>query len=255
MRRPLIVLAVLCLLPARASEPGQPLDCSDWVFLEPGLTCSTWATPDTAPIPALNRGSGLVVDNLGRMLFVRVTNDPEGGHRPDSVGGDSEIVARVHLFLGQKSLDEDDWPGSDQHDEVGVLVTVGLRRWPVQVAIDLLVSAGDADAVPGLVVLDQYTIELDLGVRKTWERGRAMVFVGGGPAFIGGGGEFLAVPGIVADNDDTGVGFWVNGGVFWRLGESFNLGFEGRISRAEVDVGSDVEAGGEHLGLVLGWSW
>ena len=92
--------------------------------------------------------------------------------------GPSHARARVHLFLGQKFLDEDDWPGSDQHDEVGVLVTAGLRRWPVQVAIDLLVSAGDADAIPGLVVLDQYTIELDLGVRKTWERGHAMVFVG-----------------------------------------------------------------------------
>ena len=41
MRKPLIVLAVLCLLPAWASEPGEPLDCSDWVFLEPGLSCST----------------------------------------------------------------------------------------------------------------------------------------------------------------------------------------------------------------------
>ena len=25
--------------PAFASEPGQPLDCSDWVFLEPGYSC------------------------------------------------------------------------------------------------------------------------------------------------------------------------------------------------------------------------
>ena len=24
---------------AIASEPGQPLDCSDWVFLEPGFSC------------------------------------------------------------------------------------------------------------------------------------------------------------------------------------------------------------------------
>jgi hypothetical protein len=27
---------------ALASEPGQPLDCSDWVFHESGLTCAVW---------------------------------------------------------------------------------------------------------------------------------------------------------------------------------------------------------------------
>ena len=37
MRPLLIVLAVLCFIPSWASDPGEPLDCSDWVFLEPGL--------------------------------------------------------------------------------------------------------------------------------------------------------------------------------------------------------------------------
>ena len=36
-----VVAAIVLATPARASEPGQPLDCSDWVFLEPGLTCTT----------------------------------------------------------------------------------------------------------------------------------------------------------------------------------------------------------------------
>ena len=39
----------LCLLvlaaPALASNPGEPLDCSDWVFLEPGLSCSYFVAP------------------------------------------------------------------------------------------------------------------------------------------------------------------------------------------------------------------
>ena len=35
-----VLLVVACVLPAWASEPGQPLDCSDMVFTEPGLTCT-----------------------------------------------------------------------------------------------------------------------------------------------------------------------------------------------------------------------
>ncbi len=43
MRESLIlyVLAVLCLLPAWASEPGEPLDCDDWTILEAGVNCVT----------------------------------------------------------------------------------------------------------------------------------------------------------------------------------------------------------------------
>jgi len=36
----LVVVLVLVSTAAVGSEPGQPLDCSDWVFLEPGLSCT-----------------------------------------------------------------------------------------------------------------------------------------------------------------------------------------------------------------------
>jgi hypothetical protein len=60
---------------AVASEPGQPLDCSDWVFLEPGLTCTTKiAYPCRFPVPsALGPacslfGAGLTaLDNSGTL--------------------------------------------------------------------------------------------------------------------------------------------------------------------------------------------
>ena len=41
MRRLLIpLLFAVTPFPASASNPGEPLDCSDWVFLEPGLSCT-----------------------------------------------------------------------------------------------------------------------------------------------------------------------------------------------------------------------
>jgi len=61
-------LAVLCLVvcsPSLASEPGQPLDCSDWVFLEPGLSCTIHQCEGEACISDWNNKE---FDNQGRMI-------------------------------------------------------------------------------------------------------------------------------------------------------------------------------------------
>jgi hypothetical protein len=40
MRLSAACLVACCLvLPVWGSEPGEPLDCSDWVFVEPGFAC------------------------------------------------------------------------------------------------------------------------------------------------------------------------------------------------------------------------
>jgi hypothetical protein len=55
---------------------------------------------------------------------------------------------------------------------------------------------------------------------------------------------------------DDAVGFWIGGGVYWTLGEHFNIGFDVRWSKAEVTIdGLDFEAGGTHAGLLLGYHW
>ncbi len=49
-------------LPVGASDPGEPLDCTDWVILEPGLTC-TYFHPSFQLVS--QKGSNLVIDNSG----------------------------------------------------------------------------------------------------------------------------------------------------------------------------------------------
>ena len=91
MRILLVTAAVvLVVVPVHASEPGEPLDCSDWVFLEPGLSCRQWSVSNAVPQMVLNRGSNLVVDNVGAVLFVRHSGDPN--QCPDSVGEDAELT-------------------------------------------------------------------------------------------------------------------------------------------------------------------
>jgi hypothetical protein len=81
-------VAVVCLLPAGASDPGEPLDCSDWVSVEPGFTCSYFQHM-TSDLPTANRFVPLhwpmtslpdpynfiaedAVDNAGNLLFLRI---------------------------------------------------------------------------------------------------------------------------------------------------------------------------------------
>jgi len=56
--------------------------------------------------------------------------------------------------------------------------------------------------------------------------------------------------------DDSSIGIWLNGGIYWTLGEAFNLGFELAYSHAKVTVfGEDANAGGGHAGILLGYHW
>ena len=76
MRNALIVSALfmLCVAPVAASNPGEPLDCSDWVFLEPGLSCSDFARPCAEEL--FCSGVGLLpmtLDNEGRQYRLRTT--------------------------------------------------------------------------------------------------------------------------------------------------------------------------------------
>ncbi len=69
------ILLVFSLLSAFASDPGQPLDCSDWVFLEPGYTCTLTLGGLGTDTPFFDRGSTVVaVDNEGRQLAFRSRN-------------------------------------------------------------------------------------------------------------------------------------------------------------------------------------
>jgi hypothetical protein len=66
---------------ALASEPGSPIDCSDWVFVQPGLHSSVFIAPPSNSnlgTELWSRGDSLTVDNEGFLLVV---------HRVDGVAG------------------------------------------------------------------------------------------------------------------------------------------------------------------------
>jgi len=166
----------------------------------------------------------------------------------------NEYTGNVNFFLGQKSLESDDWAPIDDQGEFGVLVDFKQNDWPVSIAIDLLVSA-DTTTEFG-VEFTAITSELNGGVRKIWDISGSSVrpYIGGGLALISA--DLEASDFTTVSDDDNSIGIWLNAGIYWTLGQSFNLGFDLRYSQAEVTVFDvDVEAGGTHAGLILGYHW
>jgi hypothetical protein len=78
MRFTAVLLVAFASSGALASEPGQPLDCSDWVFNEGGHGCQAvvaWPTP-SSPYVDLGDGTTRVLDTGGRMLRVATIPAP-----------------------------------------------------------------------------------------------------------------------------------------------------------------------------------
>jgi opacity protein-like surface antigen len=162
-------------------------------------------------------------------------------------------AGNANFFFGRKMLAESDWSPVEDQNAYGAEVSFGLADWPMHFAIDVLQSSDTWDD-SGLHVKG-VTRELDFGARTTWKIGRTHPYVGGGLAVVYARLEG-SFEGFSAKDDETMVGWWIGGGVFWRVGRALNLGVNARYSRAQVSL-FDVngQGGGTVVGLVVGWGW
>jgi len=165
-----------------------------------------------------------------------------------------EWTGNANLLLGVKFLDEIDWEPLDEQVEAGIDIDFRRREWPISLAAAFVYSMDDDD-VDG-IDLDGSTAELRLGIRKIWEPDQTI------RPFIGGGMVLLKADldseyqGAKISDDDTAVGIWINGGIYWTLNRFLNLGFNLGFSTGEVTLfGYDADAGGFQSALLLGYHW
>lgn len=117
--RYVLLIGMLLGVPTWASNPGGPMDCTDWIIVEPGLSCSELAPLGSLDdqAPWIQDGPNLVVDHLGRQIVVRFTL-PEG--HPFTVAlGKVEIVRFDGLTEDVLAYVDDrqyPTPGSDGRD-------------------------------------------------------------------------------------------------------------------------------------------
>ena len=173
-------------------------------------------------------------------------------------------TGNINVFFGQKNLDKDDWEPVEEQNEFGVEIDFREKKWPVNIAVDILRSQTEETFTDFDPLIGPYnakatasTMEFNIGVRKIWDEFSSVrPFVGGGLSYIRAELE-VSVTGVGSASDsDTGVGIWLGGGVYFTLGEHFNIGVEVKYSDADVTLFDvDAAAGGTHYGLLAGYHW
>ena len=173
----------------------------------------------------------------------------------DATGSDN-FTGNISGYIGQKSLDDDDWGDIDRQGSLGLMFDFKKQSWPVSIALDVIVS-GNEHEKDGIKT-EGGSLELDLGVRKIFELSNSSIrpYIGGGLALIGAGAKNTVGGSIISDEDDTGTGAWIGGGMYYAATKSLNIGLDLRYSQAEVTLlDEDVEAGGFHTGITMGYHW
>jgi hypothetical protein len=178
----------------------------------------------------------------------------------------------VNFLLGQKIFDSDHWDPIDKQSAIGVEGVFGKATWPVSLDAYLARASKEKskpvdDGFGGTVdvTLDATTYEVGLGVNKTWQRKKFYPYLNAG-AVMAKIDVTARQAGTSVSDDDKGLGFWGGGGLFYRVGTTFNLGGAVRYSSANVEFnafdtgnvsfdGADVPAGGLTFGVLLGWGW
>lgn len=167
----------------------------------------------------------------------------------------SEWTGHVSGYIGNKTVQEDDWANHDEHGSMGVITDFKQTHWPVSIAIDLF-ATGNEDSVSGLNQ-KTYSAQAHIGARKIFhfEDCRIHPYVGGG----------IALSSIIQKNqtsegkkefDDHDVSGWIGTGAYVYVTNSVTVGADLRYSKANVELNeASVDASGTMAGLTLGYHW
>lgn len=171
----------------------------------------------------------------------------------------AEMSGNVQFLIGQRWL-SDAWRAVDEPSVFGVEVDFAPQTSPVRVALGLQIS-GDSSTLPGPITgsgdVDVGFFELSAGF--LWHPVKKAIvrpYIGGGIVTIGAAtGTDLVFFG--ADESDQSFGFYGNAGVFFKVGDHFNIGLDGRIVReTEFELGpTEIDGDYEQAALLIGFSW
>jgi hypothetical protein len=187
----------------------------------------------------------------------------------------AEISFNINTFLGEKMLD-DDWGKYDNQFEFGIMADIKGKEWPISLVANILYSSDSEsdydetwhhyDYSYTYYAEEAFATEFNLGIKKIFPLPYSWnIYVAGGGAAIYGGVEVTEEVYIYDGDywdwdsdseDDIGFGYWGSVGIYKTLWQHFNIGLDIRYSSAEVELYDiDREAGGFHVGLILGYSW
>ena len=193
---------------------------------------------------------------LSTLLLTSLSFSQANVQANDELGND-DFTGNISGLLGQKSLDDKDWGELDSQGSLGMILDFKKQSWPVSIAVDVIIAGNEERQ--GDVKTQGGTLETDIGVRKIFEISGSSFrpYIGGGVALIGANvrNRTDGQSGSLQD-DDTVIGTWVGGGVYYAATKQFNIGLDLRYSQGEVTIfDKDLEAGGFNTGISAGYHW
>lgn len=153
-------------------------------------------------------------------------------------------------FLGQKTLDDNDWEPVESQVEWGLIADLGRKDSVANLVISYLSSSDDSSRNGADFTGD--TWELGLGIRKPFRLDAGFApFIEFGAAYVDASLERSVVS--PAESSDSAFGIWGGLGINFAVGERVSVGALLRYTAAEVTLlGADREAGGMHFGVTAG---
>ena len=175
-------------------------------------------------------------------------------------------AGNVQFLLGQRTFN-DDWRPVDRQWLLGVQGDWGQDDWPIHLAWGFSIAAAQEEptGAPGY----QYTGGVgSLSFGAVWLPLQESAW----RPYLGAGIEYsysyfeLDVDPPSFDDTDGSLGYYFDGGLFWRLGPQFNLGLDVRLGRGasytfDVPVlcsiadRSTLSGNYPQYALVLGFGW
>ena len=193
--------------------------------------------------------------------FAEDPEEPPAAAAPASVESDDDAMSgNVEFFIGQAYL-EDFFAPVDEPASFGFEVDFAPKKSPVHVALGMN-FAGQTERVSTPYFGETGTVgagfvEFSAGfvwlpVKKSFVR----PYLGAGVlrtiAFVGSGSDYW-----IDGDTDSSFGFYGNAGIYFKVGSSFNIGLDGRITRGTSIslAGLDGDVDYAQVSLLLGFSW
>jgi hypothetical protein len=171
-----------------------------------------------------------------------------------------DTSGNVQFFVGPRWLG-DDWKPLDQPTVFGVEVDFAPASSPIRVAIATMIARDSARVTSpffgSIGDVDAGFFELSAGF--LWvpvKKGVVRPYAGAGVVLMDAGlnpdWNFWD-----AGETDHSFGLYENVGLYFKVGETFNIGMDGRfVQGTKVSIaGQDVDANYEQASLLLGFSW
>lgn len=190
------------------------------------------------------------VTGLLSMLYVQSMIVPTGINAQER-----NFTGNLNFIAGSKQLISENWGLGIYNfvNEFGAELDFRHRSWPLSLDIGYLTG----EATTGLFGnLNAKISELSFGLKKNIKPLSFLnINISGGVVMVDAEIDFIILKTKITDEDQT-TGYYVSFGMNWILFKRLNIGYQARLTKADMDLfGATRDAGGVHSLFLIGFNF